>query len=697
MLAGKTFGYISKRLVKKEHSVRLGLLFLTIAISIGATTCTPFLFGLIIKMGGEFLGLELSLSEVIKLWVLALALNKILPSARKVIANPVLNATAQEILFDYQTRVLRKPHSYQISVPFGVKQERSVNARTATNDLLQQTVQCMIPATLELGAASTVLIKSYGGWEFAVSIGGVTLFSILCHGATGLKVGELQKKLTSNRMAVGRHMAGLWNNFETVLYCNTLPLEEKTVGRLIDVAQKTELESSQLPEKISFFHSLVVYGVFMGLMALVGGRLSNDEYSLRDFSVIAYFITQIISPLLVLGESSSKIRAAFSDFIPILEVLTDDKLTSQVRLPQLTLDKSQAPAIIFENVTFAYKKEEKLTQQKEKQPPLQKAKPPTIQGVSFTVESGKKLAIVGPSGSGKSTIARLLYRLYELEPNCGRIFLGGRNIAEVDPYSLRQYLSIVSQTISLFNDDLFFNITYGAFSKFRDQKSVPKRLVNAAIKGAGLTEFVESLPKKLETKVGENALMISGGQKLRVGIARALIRRAPVVILDEHTSALDAKTEEEISENLDHLLKGKTVIIIAHKLSTIRNADEIIVFDNGSIKQRGSFNKLMEDKQGDFAKLWEKQDAEEKALPKKIENDDKELFEDLSDEVTEPEEHVGLNVRELSIQRDEKSSPPLAALAGSHSFMNKAHPNTLKKPLLPKSTPVSSGLRCVVL
>jgi ATP-binding cassette, subfamily B, heavy metal transporter len=239
--------------------------------------------------------------------------------------------------------------------------------------------------------------------------------------------------------------------------------------------------------------------------------------------------------------------------------------------------------VTFENVAFAYDPER-----------------PILKGVDFEIAPGATLAVVGPSGAGKSTLARLLFRFYD--PTGGRILIDGQDIAGVTQSSLRAAIGIVPQDTVLFNDTIGYNIGYG-------REGAGQADIEAGAKGAAIHGFIESLPDGYEARVGERGLKLSGGEKQRVAIARTLVKDPPILILDEATSALDSRTEAEIQSTLNAVAAKRTTIVIAHRLSTVVDADEIVVLDAGRVAERGTHRTLLR-RGGLYAEMWARQQAE---------------------------------------------------------------------------------------
>jgi len=441
----------------------------------------------------------------------------------------------------------------------------------------------LLPTFVEL-----MLIVGYMIWQFDWRYVATVLLTVVCYVI-------LTYRLTEYRLGIRRNVNSADTesnskavdsliNYEAVKYFNT---EDREVERYDSVMRRYEDASVKAITSLSMTNSANTIVFTMGLgaaMIMCALEVKAGTKTIGDFVLINAMMLQLYQPLFFVGLAYREIKQAAADIEAMWSVLAED-LEIKDRADARPL-KVASGVIRFDNVVFAYEPEREI-----------------LKGVSFEVPSGKSLAVVGSSGSGKSTVARLLFRLYDV--TSGRILIDGQDISEVTQISLRRAIGIVPQDTVLFNDTLRYNIHYGLWSATDAEVEDATRL-------AQLDGLVRAVPEGYETEVGERGLKLSGGEKQRVAIARTILKNPHILVLDEATSALDTKTEKEIQNALERISRNRTTLIIAHRLSTVVGADEIIVLDRGVVAERGTHNALLAGG-GLYANMWRHQHRADEA------------------------------------------------------------------------------------
>ena len=434
----------------------------------------------------------------------------------------------------------------------------------------------ILPLIVEVFFVSIVLWILFGAPYAIITFSAVVLYAVFTMRVTEWRMAFRRQMNSADETAATKAVDSLLN-YETVKYFNN----EENEAQSYDDAMR-RYEDAAVRSRTSLAAVNIGQGAIIGLglvlvMGFAGWDIQNGNMSVGDFVAVNTYLLQLYLPLNFLGYVYREVRQSLIDLERMLGLIEEEPDIKDVHnAPALRLSKGE---ITFDNVHFAYRDR------------------PILKGVSFKVPAGKRVAIVGPSGAGKSTLSRLLFRFYD--PQSGRILIDGQDISEVRQDTVRAAIGVVPQDTVMFNATVGYNIGYGHFGA--DQNAIEK-----AAKLASIDKFIEQLPDKYESLVGERGLKLSGGEKQRVAIARAILKQPTIFLFDEATSALDSRTEKDIQKSLDEVSKSQTTLVIAHRLSTIVDADEILVMNDGVIAERGPHRALLA-QNGLYALMWARQ------------------------------------------------------------------------------------------
>ncbi|XP_019851441.1 PREDICTED: ATP-binding cassette sub-family B member 7, mitochondrial [Amphimedon queenslandica] len=499
--------------------------------------------------------------------------------------NELRNAVFAKVAQSSIRRVARRTflHLHSLDLSYHVSRHTGAMSRAVDrgtrgiNFILSALVFNVFPTFFEVGLVAGILTYRCGLSYGLLTVGTIGVYTLYTLAMTQWRT-KFRVRMNNADNESGSKAIDSLINYETVKLFNNEAYEadeyDKVLARYEDASLKTVTSLSALN-----FGQNAVFGVSLtAVMLMASHGITSGTLTVGDLVMVNGLLFQLSLPLNFLGSVYRDVRQSLIDMQTMFNLLNiHSQIKEKPNAPNLLLSP-ESNTITFDNVSFGYVGDKNI-----------------LNGLSFTVPAGKKVAIVGGSGSGKSTIVRLLYRFYD--PPQGRILIGDQDISDVSIDSLRRAIGVVPQDCVLFHNTILHNIQYGRLSASKDE-------VLEAIDTAGLKETISSMPLQYETQVGERGLKLSGGEKQRVAIARAILKDAPILVYDEATSSLDSITEQNILKAVRKITEGRTSIFIAHRLSTIIDADIIYVLMNGKIIESGNHYDLISNPNSYYTELW---------------------------------------------------------------------------------------------
>ena len=480
-------------------------------------------------------------------------------------------------------------HLHALSLRFHLERQTGGMTRDiergvrSTESLISYSLYSILPTLIEMGLVLGILAVRFDAWFAIITLAALVFYITFTVTVTEWRT-RFRKEANAQESAAHTKAIDSLLNYETVKYFNNEEFEAARYDENLEKLRRVRLKSQTTLSMLNAGQQLIIGTALVAILWRATQGVVDGRLTLGDLVMINAFMIQLYIPLNFLGVIYREIKQSLTDLNRMFTLMDQDREVADAPNAQPLPLNAQPPEVRFENVQFAYD-------------PAR----PILHDVSFTIPAGKTVAVVGPSGSGKSTLARLLFRFYDVQ--AGHVRIAGQDIRDVTQTSVRRAVGIVPQDTVLFNDTVEYNIAYG-------QPGASHAQVVAAAKAARIHDFIVATPQGYETRVGERGLKLSGGEKQRVAIARTLLKNPPILIFDEATSALDSANERAIQNELRSAAQGKTSLVIAHRLSTVVEAHEILVMDSGRIIERGTHDELLA-AGGRYASMWNMQNAGE--------------------------------------------------------------------------------------
>ena len=566
---------------------RVVLAFVALVAAKAVTVAVPFAYKAVVDWftndatGAEAFASPLALAAIPAMLIVAYGMGRVMMIAFAQLRDVLFTRVGQNAVRMLANQTFR--HLHQLSLRFHLERRTGGLSRViergikAVELIIRMTILNSIPTVIEVGMIA-VLMAVYFGWQFlAIVTVTMVVYVWFTFQASEWRI-EIRRDWNDADNEANSKAVDSLLNYETVKYFGNEDLETRRFDKSMAKYEDAAIRTFSSLGILNAGQALIFAVGLTACMYLAAKGVVAGELTVGDFVMVNALLIQLQQPLNLLGMVYRDIKQGLVDLETMFALLEKEpEIVDAPGAKPLEISKGR---LEFKDVSFSYDPDRKI-----------------LKNVSFDVPAGQMVAIVGPSGAGKSTISRILFRFYDVSG--GGVLIDGQDIRDVTQHSLRAAIGMVPQDTVLFNDTIEYNIRYG------DPEASEKKIREAA-KLAQIHDFIMTLPQKYETMVGERGLKLSGGEKQRVAIARTILKGPPILMLDEATSALDSYTEKEIQESLERVARDRTTLVIAHRLSTVVHADNIIVLEKGRIVEQGTHAALLR-RQGLYAGMWQRQ------------------------------------------------------------------------------------------